>query len=354
MARLTSWRIWAPALLVLAILVAALPPSYREGYVVRDRHSLRTSFTAAESRVQEQAERLAWAPDALPEKLRGLAVVRRGPLLVASSDQVSARVRDAWVLAVTRDAALFPGAGVHPDGAVTLVLAARQSGGGRRALSWYSEHAFPVPLGEPCVLRVDNISLRGTPEVTESRAKGIIGQCSLSLAYGRPGTAVRSWAARIRNPFRFRPRALLDTEWVPPAYAADQVRVSWDSYQFDYLQGTFGHCAGGDGASCAYLLDAQGAGENGGRRSAFIWWLINKDQGRSFARFWRHDGTLNEASLAAFGASFDQLAAAWLRPRLVLPPSGPQLPEGAVPKTAAILALSALGAMLGLRRRQAA
>ena len=58
--------------------------------------------------------------------------------------------------------------------------------------------------------------------------------------------------------------------------------------------------------------------------------------------------------MAAFGTSFDRLAVEGLGSRLALPPAGPQLPAGAVPKTATLLVLATAVGALGLRRRQTA
>lgn len=353
MAPLTAWKIWAPPLLLAAILVAVLPPGYSDVYVGGRWSSYRGSLNRAESRAKELLGQRAWASGELPEKLGGYRVVRRGALVVASSDRVPVGLRDAWVDAVTRDAAALPGAGAGQSGRTTLVLSQPEPRSGRPA-RWYigPDLDFRTPLGDPCVARIDNVSLRRAPDAAVGRARGLLGHCSLALAYGPPGTAVRGWAARIRRSFRFRPWGLLLERWVPAVAAPDRFGLSRENYQQDYLNGRWRRCSEGDAASCAYLLDSQTAGEPGGRRSGFIWWLIQKDQGASFARFWRFDGTLDDASVAAFGVPFSTLAVQWLAPRIDLPPSGPQLPGGAMPKTAALLALAASVAALALRRRQ--
>jgi hypothetical protein len=354
MARLTAWRVWAPVLLVAAILVAVLPPGYSNQFEWERRRSpYRASLNGAEARAKELLGQRAWASGELPEKLGGYRVARRGALLVASSDRIPLGLRDAWVDAVTRDAAALPGAGVGQSGRTTLVLSQPEPRSGRPAATYIGmEFDFRTPLGDPCVARIDNVGLRFPPKVVPERPRGLLGHCSLALAYGPPGSAVRGWAARIRRSFRFRPAGLLLERWVPEATTPDRLVIPWEFYQGNYLNGRWRSCSEGDASSCVYLLDSQTAGEPGGRRSGFIWWLINKDQGRSFARFWRHDGTLDEASGAVFGVPFSTLEVQWLALRIDLPPAGPQLPEGALLKTAVLLAFSAAVAALALRRRQ--
>ena len=354
MAPLTSWKIWAPPLLVAAILVAVLPPGYSELFErERGGSSYRASLNRAEVRAKELLGQRAWASVELPEKLGGYRVVRRGALVVASSDRVPVGLRDAWVDAVTRDAAALPGAGTAPSGRTTLVLTWPEPRPGRPAATYIGPGLdFRTALGDPCVARISIVGLRYGLDAASEGARGLLGHCSLVLAYGAPGSAVRSWAARVRRSFRFRPWGLLLEGWVPGATTPDRFGLSWENYQQDYLNGRWRRCSEGEAESCAYLLDSQTAGELGGRRSGFIWWLIQKDQGVSFARFWRFDGTLDEASAAAFGVPFSALAAQWLGPRIDLPASGPQLPEGSVPKTAMLLALSAAVSVLALRRRQ--
>jgi hypothetical protein len=62
-------------------------------------------------------------------------------------------------------------------------------------------------------------------------------------------------------------------------------------------------------------------------RGDLVWWLIHRDGGESFKRFWRSDLSLDEAATQAFGKTLPDLLGDFAVDQWIVTHNGPHLPE---------------------------
>jgi hypothetical protein len=258
-----------------------------------------------------------------PRALRsasGITVIFDAPVTTDSARSMLERA--------DREVAMLPPGGA--GGQVILYLAADPFGALSQRLKtdWVSDLNYRVPSrfamrepdGRTHCFTVLTLGGRGAGA---SRRGGALDWCALYARYGVPGDGVAEWAA---GTFRWQWRWGVSFAEQAAAEGGGAFRRTDETFMWRA-------CANGSTAQCQALIGNGGnpsSWMDSEQRRAFLAWLVRKEGGERFGRFWRAGGSIGDAIATGFGRSERDVVRDWVvatvgedpgpsaRPRVIL------------------------------------
>jgi hypothetical protein len=180
-----------------------------------------------------------------------------------------------------------------------------------------------------------------------SRRGGVLDWCALYARYGVPGAGVAVWADNA-----------LSWEWRwGPSFAADVAAAEASRYRRPEDGYVWRACLQGAGAPCRTLISASGVPGEGAwsgreQRRSFLAWTAAAQGGERFGRFWRAEGSLDQAMRAGFGMPDSDVVRQWVRATVRVDASPSRTRRPVLLASAIWTSLALVAGFVAMQRRQ--
>ncbi len=359
------WTLIGTAACLTLAAVAVLPPracdpldmSPARVAMCAQRYRWPASHAAVAERARDrlrQALRRRHLADSLLQSATTQRLTASGITLYYETP-LSADSARRWLSLAQRELAMIPG--VARGRPVVLALLTdrrryRQPGSAAETerLWWYHPRLdrFATGGAAGACFVVRDLARDGTADrALEQQRPALLDWCALVGRYGEPGSAVQSTLS-VAFAFGWRDHSSM-AEMVQSIGVTSSFRG--DRYQLRA-------CRSGEGSACLRFL---GFGEVPSapayiRRDPardLLAWLVATAEPAQFARFWRADGTLEDALHAGFQRPAGDILAAWSKARFEAAPARTEAEPRQLLAGAVWFSLAMVAAFVAMQRRQA-